>query len=444
MTVPPRPWARRSVYDREILALGLPALGALIADPLLSLVDTAFVGRIGSDELAALGVSAAVFAVAFFAFNFLEYGTTSLVARAVGGSDIDRAARATTTALTLALVLGVVGALLLELFIESIVGVMGAKGAVADSAETYIRIRALATPAVLFIRVGHGVFRGFQDTRTPFVVTAGLNGVNLVLDPLLMFGFGLGIGGAAWATVTAQWLGAIVFLGLLVSGRRSTAGLRIGRPRRDELREFLRLGRDLTIRTGALLAFFTLSTAIAARISPSAVAAHQVVGQWWLFTALALDAVAIAAQAMVGRRVGAGDRADWTAASDRLAMLGVVVGVGFAVVLAALAPFIPVWFTDDPAVRDSIRSIYPFLVLMQPLNGLVFVWDGVFMGVGDFAYLAAAMVGASLVATVLLLLVLPLGWGLAAVWWANIMLMTARALTLAWRRAARGGPLRLR
>ncbi len=431
-------WTLRGRFDREIAALALPALGALVADPLLSLVDTAFVGRLGADALGALGVSAAVFAVAFFAFNFLEYGTTSLVARSIGAGDRAKAMRASVTALGLAVGSGVVALTVLEVFTGPILTAMGATDGVRSQALSYVRIRALAAPAVLVIRAGHGIYRGHQNTRTPFVITIGINAINLVLDPLLIFGAGWEIRGAAWATVTAQTIGAIWFVAALL--RRGE--LRMGRVALAEVTPFLRAGRDLTIRTASLLAVFTLGTAVATRISETAVAAHQVVWQLWVFLALAVDALAIAAQALVGRLVGAGAADDAREVADRLTVLGVGVGAGLTLGLAAIAGPLPQWFTDDAAVVQGIRSIYWFLVAGMIPSAVVFVWDGVFFGAGDFAFLAAAMAGATMLAGGLMLLVLPLDLGLPGVWWAVVGLTGLRLTTLWWRRFSPRGPLR--
>lgn len=431
----------RSIHDREIAILAIPALGSLIADPLLSLVDTAFVGRLGSDALGALGIASALFAVAFFLFNFLEYGTTTVVARAVGADDLPAAGRATLTAFALAGVAGTVVTVALLVFVDDAVAALGASGQVALTAASYVSIRALAAPAVLAVRAAHGAFRGYQDTRTPFVITLFINGINLVLDPLLIFGFDWGVAGAAWATVTAQWVGAVVFV-VLFYRRRSRYGLIGARPVAGEVRRFLVVGRDLAIRTTALLAAFTLSTAVAARVSASAIAAHQVLMQVFVFMALALDALAIAAQAMIAKQVGSLTLARAREVADRLLVLGFGFGVLVAALLAALYPVLPGWFSTDPAVQHTIRQAYWIVVLIQPLGALVFVWDGVFIGAGDFVYLAWAMVASALVAGVVLLLVLPLGWGLAGVWWSIVVLLGMRAVTLGWRRASVRGPLR--
>ncbi len=437
-------WSRSSPYDRAIAALAIPALGALVSDPLLSLVDTGFIGHLGETQLGALGVSAAVFGLAFFAFNFLEYATTSLVASAVGAGDRTGAGRSAMTAMAVAVIGGVAVTVALIGLTGPILGLMGAEGALRAEAATYIRIRALAAPAVLLVRSAHGIYRGHQDTRTPLVVTLGINAVNLVLDPLLIFGAGWGVAGAAWATVAAQWIGAAWFCRLLGGPNRERLGLAGGRIPLSAVRPFLTAGRDIVIRTAALLAVFTYATSIATRIDPplsTAVAAHQVVFQVWMFLALAVDSLAIAAQALIGRSRGAGDLEETRRVADRLAFLGLAVGAGLAGLVAAVAPWLPGWFTRQPSVIEAIRGVYWFLVAGMPLSALVFVWDGVFLGAGDFGYLAVATVGAGLVGVAILTLVLPLGWGLAGVWWAIVGLMTARILTLVWRRASPSGPL---
>lgn len=431
----------RSPHDREIAALALPALGALIADPILSLVDTAFMGRVGTDALGALGVSAAVFGVAFFVFGFLEYGTTTAVVGAVGRSDLSGAGRATITALAFAVVFGIVSAAALVIFRAPIIGAL-VDGGIRDGAITYTGIRALAAPAVLIVRAGHGSYRGYLDTRTPFLVALGINAVNLVLDPILIFGMGWGIAGAAWATLVAQYLGAAAFLVLLRRGRERYGLGRGVRPVAGEVWQFLRVGRDLAVRSGALLAAFTAATVVAARVSEAAVAAHQVLFQVFVFLALGLDALAITAQAMVGRALGGGDRETAREIADRLLALGAILGLVVAAVLTMLAPLLPGWFTADPAARAAIGQGLVVLIAVQPLAAIVFVWDGVFIGAADYRYLAVTMVASSLAALAVLAPVVSRGWGIRGVWWGIATLLVARAISLGWRRVAPSGPFR--
>jgi MATE family multidrug resistance protein len=422
-----------SKLDRKILALALPALGTLAADPLVSMVDTAFVGRLGVLPLAALGVNTSIFALSFVIFNFLAYATTPMVAKAVGRGDHEAAGRVVVQALTLAVLVGLLAAASLEIFAVPVVTLMGAGTELRDPAVAYLRIRALAGPAVLLVTAGHGAFRGFHDTRTPLLVTLGLNVVNLILDPLFIFGFGWGLEGAALATLAAQWWGAAWFLNLLLRRRRERLGIRVRRPRLAELLPFLRVGGELAVRTLALIGTMTLATAIATRVGTVQVAAHHVATQVWLLLAMIVDALAVAAQAMVARYRGAGDEAGARAAANRLLVWGVGVGVGLGVLFFALTPVLPRVFTDEAAVIASLLGVYPFVVAMQPLNALVFVWDGVLLGAEDFRFLALQLVLSAACAAGVLFLVLPLGWGLQGVWWGLVVLMTVRAATLAYR-----------
>ncbi len=418
----------RRAHDRLILALGLPALGALAADPLVSLVDTAFVGRLGTSSLAALGIDAAIFGLAFFAFNFLAYGVTPLVAKAIGEGDTERAARVVANGLVAAVGLGVLVTVVLQVAAGPILDLMGASTDVASEALGYLRIRALAAPAVLIITLGHGAFRGHQDTRTPFVITLGFNVVNLVLDPLLIFGAGWGLNGAAVATLIAQWVGAGWFLVLI----RRRLGLRLGGVESGEMLGLLRVGRDVVIRTAALLATFTFATRVAATIGDAEVAAHQVGMQILIFLALSIDALAIAAQTLIARFVGEGRRSEAWDVSVRLLQLGAVVGAGFFVLLLLTRSTVPGWFTNEPEVLEAIESMWLILAVMQPLAALVYVWDGVVMGAAAFGYLAWAMVLSGVVAIVMLSFVLPFEWGLPGVWWSLGLLNIVRAGTLGW------------
>ena len=417
--------------DRAIFRLAIPALAGLAADPLVSLVDTAFVGQLGRVPLAALGVNASLFSMAFVIFNFLAYGTTPRVGRHVGNGDRAAAGRVVVRAVVLALVAGGVAFLTLQAAAVPLLRLMGATGELLDPALDYLRIRAFAGPAVLLITAGHGAFRGYQDTRTPMYVTIGLNLVNLVLDPILIFGFGWGLVGAAMATVVAQWAGALVFMGLLFYSYSERLQIAWFWPAPRTLLPLLRVGRDLIARTAALVGTMTLATAVAARVGVTAVAAHQVAAQLWLFMALVVDALAVAAQALVAKHVGGEAHARARTVANRLVGWGLLLGCGLGIGFGLLRPFLPGFFTDDPATIQAILGVFPVVALLQPLNGFVFVGDGIYMGAERFAYLAKAMLLSAGGAAIVLLLVQPMGWGLTGVWTGITVLMVLRTLTLA-------------
>lgn len=429
-------------HDREILLLALPALGALAADPLVSLVDTAFVGRLGRVPLAALGVNVAVFSFAFMIFNFLAYGTTPMVAKALGRGDRDEAGRVVGHAFVLAFAVGALALTALQALAVPILQLMGADGELLAPATAYLRIRALAGPALLLITAANGAFRGFHDTRTPLLVSLAVALANLALDPLFIFAFGWGLAGAAWATTLAQWAGAAAFLALVYGRHRRDWRVPWSLPALVELVPFLRVGWALLIRTAALVGTMTAATAVATRVGVTEVAAHQIAAQLWLFLSLVVDALAIAAQALVARYVGAGRPEEARAVADRLLLLGLGVGAVLGVAFWLARPLLAALFTDDAVVIAQVLAVFPFVALMQPLNALVFVWDGVFMAIQDFGFLARAMLISAVVAGAILAAVFPFGLGLQGVWWAFVGLMAARAATLAWRYRPSAGVFR--
>lgn len=433
------PPGERKPLDREIFKLAWPALGALAADPLVSLVDTAWVGRLGADALAVLGVATTVLVSFFFVFNFLAYGATPLIGSALGRGERDEAARTGGAAAAIAVVAGLAAMIAAIVLAPALVRLMGADSSIADATIEYLRIRALALPAVLLITVAHGIFRGHQDTKTPFYVTAGFNVVNLVLDPVLIFGFDMGINGAAIASVFAQWFGVAWFAFIARSPALRSRLLQVRGLTWVRIKPLVGASAALVIRTGSLLTVFAVATAVATRISNTAVGAHQVASQLWLFLALVIDALAIAGQAMIGPRLASARVDDARAVANRLLQLGLGLGIGLAALMAALAPVLPHLFTDDQAVLDTVRSVYWFVVFMQPLNALVFVWDGIGIGASSFRYLAASMFFAAVVTVGLLAAVLPSGGGLVMVWWSLTALMVIRIAALAWWHVA--GPL---
>lgn len=428
---------KRSQLDREILRLAVPALGALAADPLVSLIDTAYVGRIGTVALGALGVAVAISSVAFFLFSFLAYGTTPLVAGALGESDLERAGRLTVAALALGAIVGIAATVTIEIFAVPVLRAMGAEQALLSGALAYLRIRVLGLPALAIITVGHGVFRGHQDTRTPLKIAASVAVLNLIVDPVFIFGFGWGLAGAAWATMAAQWIGAFWFLGLF-GAERTRLALSWAWPGGASFRSLLGAARALLIRSGSLLAGFTLATAVVTRLGDSTIAAHQVAIQLWIFLALVVDALAIAAQALVGKYF-ATERGLAAAYSRRLLAWGLGSGAALAVIMALGRTVLPRLFSSDPLVISTVGAVYGFVVVMQPLNAVVFVWDGILIGASRFGYLAGTTV-LSVLATVAVLAAVPgRGWGLRGVWWAIVVMMLVRLVAVAgWHLA---GPL---
>jgi putative MATE family efflux protein len=411
--------------DRSIMRLAVPALGSLAIDPLLTMTDTAFVARVGTQSLAALGVDAAIISFAFFAFNFLAFATTPLVARALGGGNRDRAAGFVGSAMFLAVVLGVVMTMLVFFASPLLVAAMGAEGEVAELAVVYLRIRSMATVAVLMVLTGHGAFRGHKDTRTPLIVALGVNLTNLALDPLLIFTAGLGLAGAAWATVVAQWIGAVWFF--LLIRRRQMA--RFPRKWSESLPAILTLGKNgalLTTRSAFLLFTFAVAASTATRLGADRIAAHQLVFQGFILAVMVADSLEISAQALVGEEAGRGDPRVVDGLAARLVGWGMIVGLLLLALVGLARPGLAV-LTDDPAVEVLAVAAAGVAALILPVGAVVFVADGVFSGLLAFGTMAMST-AVGCVAAVAALLWSPLGSSLEGVWWAIGLFLVVRGL----------------
>jgi putative MATE family efflux protein len=416
----------RSPYDRRVFALAIPALGALAAEPLYVLVDTAIVGHLGTTQLASLAIAATVLSTAFTVFNFLTYGTTAHVARLHGAGRGLQAALVGSQALWLGLFIGLAIVVLVVPLAALAASAMGGDGEVASQSALYLRIAALGAPFFMIASAGQGYLRGIGDLRTPLVILIVAHTVNVVLEVLFVYGFDWGLAGSAWGTVIAQ-----AGMGLAFAEVQRRAGWQ--RPRWARIRPLMRIGAHIAVRTTALLGSFLVASAVLARTSPASLGAHQIAFQLFVFLALVLDALAIAAQVLVGGMLGAGDAAGARAASVRVIGWSVVVGALFGLVLLALGDVIPRAFTSDEAVIAQAHEIWWIFVLMMPANGAVFALDGILIGAGDTRFLMWGMLAAAAVYIPVALLALEQDWGIEGVWLGLAGLIAVRLITCGTR-----------
>ncbi|WP_433894587.1 MATE family efflux transporter [Streptomyces sp. CA-111067] len=470
----------RRRHDREIIALALPAFGALVAEPLFVMVDSAVVGHLGTAQLAGLGVAATLLTTAVNIFVFLAYATTAAVARRVGAGDPLGALRQGVDGIWLALLLGALVIAAVLPGAPALVDLFGASHTAAPYATSYLRISSLGIPAMLVVLAATGVLRGLQDTRTPlYVAVAGFT-ANAGLNAGLVYGAGLGIAGSAWGTVIAQNGMAAVYLAVVVRGvrrkaaeaaeaRRDTepewgSGRDLGpdvrpdagserdpgadapgraewwallRPDAAGIRACARAGAPLLVRTLSLRAVLIIATAVAARLGDTEIAAHQITLTVWSLLAFALDAIAIAGQAIIGRYLGADDPAGAQGACRRMVEWGVACGVVLGLLVVLSRPLIGPLFSSDPAVRHALASALLVVAIAQPVAGVVFILDGVLMGAGDGPYLAWSMLATLAVFAPVAFAVPALGGGLTALWWAMGLMMLTRLAAL-WPRTRSG------
>ena len=439
-----RAMLRPGPHDAEILRLAIPAFGALVAEPLFLLGDSAIVGRIGTVPLGGLGVASQALTTLVSISIFLAYGTTAAVARQLGAGNRRAAIQLGIDGLWLA---GGIGAAVLGtglLLAPLIVHVFGASPAVTAGAVTYLRISLLGAPAMLTVLAGTGVLRGLQDTRTPLAVAVGASAANIVLNAIFVLGLGWGLAGSAWGTAVVQNAAALTFLAVIARGARR-AGVAL-RPDGAGVRSAAAAGAALVLRTLSLQAVLVVTTALAARMGDAAIAAHQIAFRIWMLLSLALDAIAIAGQAITGKYLGAGDVAGARAATARMTAWGAVYGVVFGAVILAARPFLPGLFAAAPPVASLLLAVLLVVAVLQPVAGVVFVLDGVLIGAGDQDYLALAGLITAVVFGIAAACVHVLHGGLVALWLAFGVWIAARFVTLTLR--ARGsawlvtGPVR--
>jgi len=410
--------------DRRLLALAIPAVFTLAAEPLYVLADTAIIGHLGTGSLAGLGLASIVLTTSAGLCNVLTWGTTSRVGFLRGAGDDAGVGRVAATVLWLALALGGAVAALLIVTAPVVLRALGGEGSVLDEALIYLRVGSLGMPALLLAWAGQGVARGEGDTRGPLFVIIAANVANLIFDVLFVFVFDWGLAGSAWGTVLAQWGAAAVFAVRLL--RRSGGHVRADRA---ELRGLAHVSTNLVIRTAALFTALTIASAAAARIDAVSLAAHQVLAQLNLFAAFVIDAPAIAAQALVAEASGMGDRDRFELVTRRAVRLTAISAGSLFVVLLAGWRLIPAVFSDDVRVVEAVAAVMPIVAFMQFPGGAAYLLDGVVMGAGDFKTAKWSTLAATVVFSIpaIAVLIQP-SLGLRVLWLGLVAWAATRAL----------------
>jgi putative MATE family efflux protein len=413
---------------RQLITLAVPALGVLAAEPLYLLVDTAVVGHLGAVQLAGLSVGAIVLAQVAQQMTFLTFGTTARAARLHGaGRRADAVAegvQSTWFAALAGLALLAIG----QVLAEPVANLLAGDARSAAAAVGWLRIALFGAPLILITMAGNGWMRGVQDMRRPLRFVLAGNGISTVLCPLLVHGLGWGINGSAIANVVAQLISATLFVRAL---RGEGVSLRLVP---SQLWAQLTYGRDLALLGLAFQACWVSATAVAAHTSAAAVGAHQVVFQLWMFLAFVLDALAVAAQALVGSALGGDDRERAVRVAWQVTGCGLVFGIALSAVFAALSGVLPHVFTTDAAVLVEMPKAWWFFVAVQPVGGVVFVLDGVLLGAGDAKFLRTGTAYAALLGFLPVVWAsLSLGWGLVGIWSALTVFLLIRLGNGLWR-----------
>jgi putative MATE family efflux protein len=417
---------------RRIAALAFPALGVLAAEPIYLLFDIAVVGRLGALPLAGLAIGGLILATLSSNMTFLSYGTTARSARFFGAGDRASAVGEGVQATWLALGLGALIVVVVQIVAVPLVSVLAAGSDITGAALPWVRIAIAGVPAILISAAGNGWMRGVQDTGRPLRYVVLGFAVSAVLCPLLVYGWlgmpRLELVGSAIANLVGQWVAALLFLRSLFAERVSL------RVQPAVLRAQVVMGRDLVLRTIAFQACFVSAGAVAARFGAAAVAAHQVVLQLWNFLALVLDSLAIAAQSLVGAALGAGQLAHAKSVAWRVTIFSALAAALLAGIFAVGASVFPSVFTNDRSVLDAIGVPWWFMVAQLPIAGIVFALDGVLLGAGDAKFMRNATLISALVGFLpLIWLSLAFGWGLVGIWSGLSTFMVLRLAFVGWR-----------
>ena len=416
----------RRTIDRRTVALALPALGALAAEPLYVLVDTVIVGHLGTVPLGGLAVASSALTSVAWLFAFLNSVTATRVAQARGADSPARIGDAVRHALVLAGTLASIVVAALIALAPAIARIYGPASDVQAAAVTYLRISAVGIGALYVSFVGIGWLNGMGRTRQTLTVVAVANVANLALEVVLVYGFHAGLAGSAWGTVIAQWgqgamLMTLAWRGGVLGSFRSVS------PR--ELRRMLADGLRLGTRTATIVGVFAVSVALAARLGTRQLAAHQIGDKLFGLLALCLDALAVAAQVMVGEAIGAGDVERARLVTAHLVRRSVLIGVALGATIAALSSVLPLPFSHDTDVRSSATGVVALLGLLLVPGAVAFLYDGVCLGLGAFTFLRAQALSA-LAAMVPFLVALALDHqlGLPFLWLGLTVWMCARAI----------------
>ncbi|KAH6787904.1 MATE efflux family protein [Perilla frutescens var. hirtella] len=430
---------------QELLMLALPAIFGQAIDPIVLLLETAYIGRLGPVELGSAGVSISLFNIISKLFNIpLLSVATSFVAEDIAKnasrfstSEEKLQLSSVSTAMFLAVGIGIFEAMALVLGSGPLLSLMGISPAssMRAPAQRFLILRALGAPAFVVSLALQGIFRGFKDTTTPVFCLGFGNFTAIFLFPLFMYFFRLGVNGAAISTVVSQYI--VTFSMIWHLNKRVV----LLPPKLGELQfgNYLKSGGFLIGRTLAVLLTLTLGTSMAARQGPVAMAAHQICSQVWLAVSLLTDAFGAAAQALVASYISKEDYVSVKDVTQFVLKIGLITGVSLAVILGISYSSLAQLFTKDVEVLGVVSTGILFVCASQPINALAFIFDGLYYGVSDFRYAAISMMLAGAISSVVLLYA-PTVVGLPGVWFGLTLLMALRMVAGCIRLSQRSGP----
>tara|TARA_B110000046_G_scaffold185997_1_gene231175 strand:+ start:16582 stop:17940 length:1359 start_codon:yes stop_codon:yes gene_type:complete len=428
---------KTNISFKHINKLAIPALIAGIAEPLLSITDTAIIGNIhvnATESLAAVGIVGAFISMLVWVFGQIRSAISSIISQYVGANKLDEI----KTLPVQAIVIVVAGSLFVLAisypFAKQIFQFYNASGTVLDFCVTYFKIRIFGFPFSLFVFAVFGIFRGLQNTYYPMVIAIIGASLNVVLDIIFVYGIegfipAMNIEGAAYASIIAQITMAVIALILLL--KKTTISLKLSLPFHKEIPHLLGMIGNLFVRTIALNTALFFATAYATDYGKEYIAAYTIGLNIWLLGAFMIDGYASAGNILSGKLLGAKDYKTLLKLSSKLAKYGFFMGIIIAVIGFVFYDFIGRIFTKDALVLEQFYHVFWIVILTQPISAITFIFDGMFKGMGEMKYLRNLLIlSTGFVFIPTLLFFDWLDYKLVAIWIAFTFWILARGIPL--------------
>ncbi|NND93805.1 MAG: MATE family efflux transporter [Flavobacteriales bacterium] len=419
---------------KEVNRLALPAILANIAEPIIALVDTAFIGHIGTEALGGIGIGSSLFLLFIWVLTQTKTAISAIVSRHYGAQTLEKIQGLIPQVLFSVLILGLIVAFLTDYFSLHLLRLYSAEGQVLEQADKYFSIRSKGFPLVLCTYTIFGIFRGIQNTSWAMIISISAAVLNVILDVVLIFGIEgvipkMGIEGAAWASLMAQAF--MLICAIILMFKKTPFRFRLSNKLHSELKYMLGLSSGFIIRTLALNVTFFLANRYATSYGDEYIAAHTIAVNIWLFSSYFIDGYANAGNALSGRLLGSGNTSELFRIGKKLMFISIGIGGLLGFFYLSIYPWIGSFFSEDLAVLTLFNSIFWIVIVAQPLNAIAFSFDGVFKGLGRAKFLMNTLLIASFLGFLpLLILGDYLDWGLYGIWMAFVLFMLIRALTL--------------
>ncbi|MGI9546671.1 MAG: MATE family efflux transporter [Flavobacteriaceae bacterium] len=433
---------------KSINRLAVPATIAGIAEPVLSITDTAVVGNIpvdGLESLAAVGIVGSFLSMLIWILGQTRSAISSIISQYLGAGTLSEVRSLPAQAIYFNILLSIVVLLGTIFVVEDIFKLLNASGKILDYCVKYYSIRVWGFPLTLFVFAVMGIFRGLQNTFWPMIIATVGALLNIVLDFILVYGIeglvpAMYLEGAAWASLISQGVMAIIAIVLLI--RKTDIPLRIKLPLNPELGRLVKMSLHLFVRTVALNVALILAVREAAALGDRYIGAHTIAINLWLFAAFFIDGYSAAGNSMAGRLLGAKDyNGLWVLAKK---IVGYAVAVSFILMLFGFLFYRPLGriFSNEITVLESFYAIFFILILALPMNTIAFVFDGMFKGMGEMKYLRNVLLVATFIGFIPVLYVSQyFGLGLYGIWIALTVSMAIRSSALVWKFRRKFRPL---